>query len=68
MLPGLIVGLIVGGIGSRAAMRLMAMTSPAARGLETDFGATVGEITLGGTLSLLLSRRIAGTLAVDSTW
>jgi hypothetical protein len=60
MLPGLIAGLIVGGVGSRVAMRVMAMTSPAAGGLETDFGATVGEITLGGTLFLLIAGSILG--------
>jgi hypothetical protein len=55
MLPGLITGLIVGGVGSRVAMRVMAMTSPAARGAETDFEATVGEITPGGNGSFLVS-------------
>ncbi len=60
MLPGLIAGLIVGGVGSRVAMRVMAMTSPAAGGLETDFGATVGEITLGGTPFLLIAGSILG--------
>ena len=61
MLPGLVAGLIVGGVGSRLAMRIMALTSaPAARGLETDFGATVGEITVGGTLFLLIAGSILG--------
>ena len=47
MLPGLVVGVIVGGLGSRLAMRVMAMTSvDAAIGLETDFGATIGDITV----------------------
>jgi hypothetical protein len=62
MLPGSIVGLVVGGLGSRTAMRVMAMTSPRARGFETDFGATVGEITLGGTLFLLIAGIILGAL------
>jgi hypothetical protein len=62
MLPGFIVGLIVGGVGSRVAMRVMAMTSPAARGFETDFGATVGEITPGGTLFLLIAGGVVGMM------
>jgi hypothetical protein len=62
MLPGLIVGLVVGGLGSRAAMRVMAMTSPGARGFETDFGATVGEITTSGTLVLLIAGSVLGML------
>jgi hypothetical protein len=62
MLPGLIAGFIVGGLGSRVAMRVMAMTSPTARGLETDFGATIGDITGGGTLFLLIAGSILGIL------
>jgi hypothetical protein len=62
MLPGSIVGLVVGGLGSRTAMRVMAITSPRARGFETDFGATVGEVTLGGTLFLLIAGVILGAL------
>jgi hypothetical protein len=61
MLPGLIAGVVVGGIGSRVIMRIMALTSaPAVRGAETDFGATVGQITLGGTLFLLILGGILG--------
>lgn len=61
MLPGLVAGLIVGGVGSRLAMRIMTLTSaPAVRGLETDFGATVGEITVRGTLFLLIAGSIVG--------
>jgi hypothetical protein len=61
MLPGLIAGVVVGGIGSRVIMRIMALTSvPAVRGVKTDFGATVGQITLGGTLFLLILGGIVG--------
>jgi len=61
MLPGLVAGLVVGGVGSRVAMRIMTLTSePATRGLETDFGATVGEITLGGTLFLSIAGSVLG--------
>lgn len=62
MLPGLIAGLIVGGVGSRVAMRIMALTSGTAQGAETEFGATVGEITLGGTLFLLIGSSLVGML------
>jgi hypothetical protein len=60
VIPGFIVGLLVGGVGSRVAMRVMAMTSPLATGLETDFGATVGEITVGGTIFLLFGGAVVG--------
>lgn len=63
MVPGLIAGLVAGGVGSRVAMRVMALTSaPAARGLKTDFGATVGEITPGGTVFLLIAGSVLGML------
>lgn len=61
--PGFLAGLIVGGVGSRLAMRVMAVTSGASvQGTETDFGATVGAITLGGTLFLLLAGGAVGVL------
>jgi hypothetical protein len=61
MLPGLVAGVIVGGVGSRVVMRIMALTSAsAARGITTDFGATVGEITPGGTLFLLIAGAVLG--------
>ncbi len=61
MLPGALAGLIAGGVGSRLAMRVMAATSSAAvQGTETEFGATVGEISFGGTLFLLIAGAILG--------
>jgi hypothetical protein len=61
MLPGLIAGVIVGGVGSRVVMRIMALTSEsAARGMTTDFGATVGKVTTGGTLFLLIAGAVLG--------
>jgi hypothetical protein len=62
MAPGLVAGVIVGGLGSRLAMRVLAATSPLARGFETDFGATVGEITAGGTLFLLILGGLLGMI------
>ena len=61
MLPGALAGGIAGGVGSRLAMRVMAATSSAAvQGTETEFGATVGEISFGGTLFLLIAGAILG--------
>ena len=61
--PGFIAGLIAGGVGSRIAMRVMAVTSNASvQGIKTDFGATVGEITPDGTLFLLLAGCVIGIL------
>jgi hypothetical protein len=51
---GLIVGLVVAGLGSRLVMRLLAVADSEARGTFTENGNRVGEITLGGTLGLVL--------------
>jgi hypothetical protein len=51
---GLVVGLVVGGLGSRLVMRLLAVADPDARGIITENGNVVGEITLGGTVALVL--------------
>jgi len=60
MLAGLVAGFVVGGLGSRLAMRIMALTSGNARGFETDFGATIGEVTVGGTVFLLIAGSVLG--------
>ena len=52
---GGLAGMIVGGIGSRVAMRIAAIAAPeSVRGVPTEAGARIGEITLEGTLFLLL--------------
>jgi hypothetical protein len=52
---GAIAGLIAGGIGSRLAMRILALTSPRAQGSLTEAQEIVGRITLEGTLFLLVA-------------
>ena len=59
-LAGLIAGLIAGGIGSRLAMRVLALTSPDARGTITEADEVVGRITLDGTLFLLMAGAALG--------
>jgi hypothetical protein len=51
---GVVVGLLVAGLGSRAVMRLLALADADARGTVTEAGNRVGEITAGGTLALIL--------------
>jgi hypothetical protein len=54
-LPGLIAGFLAFGVGSRLAMRVLALTSrDAVQGAETDAGAIIGEITFGGTMFLIV--------------
>jgi hypothetical protein len=49
-----IAGALVGGIGSRLAMRLAALAAPEVRGALTDNGNVVGEITIDGTIGLMI--------------
>jgi len=59
-LAGLIAGLVAGGMGSRLAMRILALTSPDAQGDITEAGEVVGQITLEGTLFLLAAGAVLG--------
>jgi hypothetical protein len=55
VLAGIVAGLIVGGLGSRIVMRIVGIIAgPEMVGAVTDAGNRVGEITLSGTMELLL--------------
>jgi hypothetical protein len=51
---GLAVGIVVGGLGGRVAMRLIALLVPEATGSSTENGNRIGDITLGGTFGLVV--------------
>ena len=56
-------GVLVGGIGTRIAMRIAAMTArDGAQGLTTEAGATIGRITFEGTAFLVLAVGIGAAL------
>ena len=60
----LIAGLVVGGLGTRLAMRISAMVADDSRiGMITDNGAVVGEITGEGTVALFLFVGLAAGLS-----
>jgi hypothetical protein len=60
---GALVGLVVGGGGSRLAMGLIALADDSEDfGSITGSGAFVGEITLGGTLAVLATGMVLGIL------
>lgn len=61
-LAGAIVGVLVAGVGGRIVMRLAALLVPAATGLPTENGNRIGEITLTGSLTLVLFGLIAGLI------
>ena len=52
---GVSLGLIVGGIGGRVLMRIAAVVAPdRVTGLTTENGNVIGDITVGGTIALLI--------------
>jgi hypothetical protein len=63
-LTGLAAGVLVIGPAGRLVMRLLAANSPAAEGLETEAGETVGRISLGGTIGFILAVGISLGIAV----
>lgn len=61
---GLGSGLLVAGAGGRLIMRLLAVTSPEARGQITEANQTIGRISLDGTMELIVfSGFFAGLLS-----
>jgi hypothetical protein len=58
---GAVAGLVVGGIGSRLAMMLLARLNPAATGVQSDDGFTIGQFS-SATLDLLVVTTILGVL------
>jgi hypothetical protein len=54
IVAGISGGVILIGVGSRVAMLILRVTSPdTVRGVESDDGFTIGEVTIGGTYNLL---------------
>jgi hypothetical protein len=54
-LAGVLTGILVGGVGGRLFMRLADAAAPAlAQGRRTEAGFTVGEVTVGGSLGLVI--------------
>lgn len=55
VVAGIPTGVVVAGIGSRLAMLLLRLTSPASvRGMTSDDGFEIGRVTLSGTHNLLM--------------
>jgi hypothetical protein len=57
-----IAGALVGGIGSRLAMRLAALAAPEARGALTENGNVIGDITFAGSIGLMLFAGVASAI------
>jgi hypothetical protein len=59
---GALLGLVVGGIGGRLAMMLLARLNPEATGVTSDDGFTMGQFTVSDTLNLLLLGTLLGVV------
>ena len=64
---GCVTGIIVGGVGSRVAMRVLAVVNGDKAGVVTDAGNVAGEITAGGTIFLLVVGVVPGPSVVSCT-
>lgn len=62
-ISGAIVGIVVGGLGARVVMRVVAILHPDAVGALTENGNRIGDITMGGTFTLVLLGLILCALA-----
>jgi hypothetical protein len=72
-IAGVIVGIVVGGLGARLVMRVAAILHPDAVRALTENGNRIGDVTIGGTLALvlfgLISCSLAGTIwVIVSPW
>lgn len=59
---GTLLGLLVGGVGGRLAMMVLARMNPRATGVTSDDGFSIGQLTLAGSLNLLLVGALLGAL------
>ena len=67
-LAGLVVGILVAGIGGRLVMRLAALLVPSATGALTENGNRIGEITLAGSVALIVFAGLAATILLAVVW
>jgi hypothetical protein len=65
---GLLTGFLVAGMGGRAVMRAAALLVPEAGGRLTDNGNRIGEITLSGTIGLVLAGGLFFGLLGATIW
>ena len=64
---GVPAGVVLVGVGSRVAMLVLRLTSPdRVRGITSDDGFTIGEVTLGGTYNLLALGAATGIIGAGA--
>ena len=67
-LAAAIAGTLVLGLGGRLVMRLAAALNPGATGRSTENGNVIGDITINGTVALVLFGGLLAGLAASVVW
>ena len=67
-LAGLIVGVVLAGVGGRLVMRLAALLVPSADGAFTENSNRIGDITLGGSLGIVVGLGLLFGAVAGSLW
>lgn len=67
-IAGIIVGLLVAGLGGRLVMRVAAILHEDAAGIFTENGEVIGQITLEGTLALMVFGGLGMGLLAGTIW
>jgi len=67
-LAGLLVGVIVAGFGGRIVMRIVAMLVPSATGAFTENGNRIGNVTIGGSLGLIVFVGLLAAIFFAVVW
>ena len=62
VVAGALSGFVVGGIGGRLFMFVLAQLNPEESGVLTDDGVPIGQFTVGGTLNLLIITTVIGVI------
>lgn len=67
-LAGLLVGIVVAGIGGRVVMRIAALLVPSATGLVTENGNRIGDVTVSGSLGLIIFVGLLAGVVFGVVW
>lgn len=62
VLAGAVSGFVVGGLGGRLFMFVLAELNPEDAGVRTDDGVPIGQFTLDGTLNLIVITTVIGVI------
>lgn len=67
-IAGLLMGVLVGGLGGRLVMMVVALLNPEAFGRRTENGELIGTFSINGTLALILFGGLAAGMVAAVVW